>query len=97
MGEYVIHRTQPLGLSGIPFLSEQFLNQSGLPKLHRLLHITGTPECLPPSDSFHGGKPTIQSIGAFIIGSFMFDPVGIFKKSLKVQSCEVCRVVTDYM
>uniref|UniRef100_A0A671T1F6 Cellular tumor antigen p53 n=1 Tax=Sinocyclocheilus anshuiensis TaxID=1608454 RepID=A0A671T1F6_9TELE len=49
-------RMQPLGLSGIPFLSEQFLNQPGLPKLHRLLHVTGTPECLPPSGSFHGGS-----------------------------------------
>uniref|UniRef100_A0A671NSH5 Cellular tumor antigen p53 n=1 Tax=Sinocyclocheilus anshuiensis TaxID=1608454 RepID=A0A671NSH5_9TELE len=52
-------RTQPLGLSGIPFLSEQFLNQPGLPKLHRLLHVTGTPECLPPSDSFHGGPNVV--------------------------------------
>ncbi|XP_077079927.1 tumor protein p73 isoform X12 [Siphateles boraxobius] len=49
-------RTQPLGLSGVPFVSEQFLNQPGLPKLYRLLHVPGTPECVPPSDSFYGGS-----------------------------------------
>ncbi|XP_056628381.1 tumor protein p73 isoform X4 [Triplophysa dalaica] len=49
-------RTQPLGLSGIPFVSEQFLNQPGLPKLYRLLHVAGSPECLPPSDSYNGGS-----------------------------------------
>ncbi|XP_053092014.1 tumor protein p73 isoform X5 [Pangasianodon hypophthalmus] len=49
-------RVQPLGLSGIPFFSEQLLNQPGLPKLHRLLHIAGPPECVPPADPLHGGK-----------------------------------------
>lgn len=56
MHESVIPRVQPLGLSGIPFFSEQLLNQPGLPKLHRLLHITGPPECVPPADPLHGGK-----------------------------------------
>ncbi|XP_060787456.1 tumor protein p73 isoform X2 [Neoarius graeffei] len=49
-------RVQPLGLSGIPFFSEQLLNQPGLPKLHRLLHIAGPPECVPPADPLHGGS-----------------------------------------
>ncbi|TRY99462.1 hypothetical protein DNTS_023001 [Danionella cerebrum] len=37
----LVSTTQPLGLSGIPFLSEQLLNQPGLPKLYRLLHDLG--------------------------------------------------------
>ncbi|XP_047679045.1 tumor protein p73 isoform X4 [Tachysurus fulvidraco] len=49
-------RVQPLGLSGIPFFSEQLLNQPGLPKLHRLLHIAGPPECVPPANPLHGGS-----------------------------------------
>ncbi|XP_015460987.3 tumor protein p73 isoform X5 [Astyanax mexicanus] len=49
-------RMQPLGLSGIPFFSEQLLNQPGLPKLHRLLHLAGPPEHLPPADPHHGGS-----------------------------------------
>ncbi|XP_072538408.1 tumor protein p73 isoform X2 [Salminus brasiliensis] len=49
-------RMQPLGLSGIPFFSEQLLNQPGLPKLHRLLHLSGPPEHLPPADPLNGGS-----------------------------------------